>query len=227
VLLLRPPDQLEPIYRRILRIAEGAALMTETRLRVEFIDGIYNLIPSRTLAEVVVKNMREAEPPSYTQEELDFAAKIAETFPREQKIDGLRKLKVPDWERYVDVNLPTDVLDPWGEGEVQAGSSDVGDVSWKTPTTEFGTTLNVLGAPGHSWQFVACSGSTIAHKSLVFAAKTIAGAGLDLVADPELLRRAKEEHAGRLKGRSYVSPIPAEVQPPLEIARVAAEKAQG
>jgi len=220
-------DQLEPIYQRILKIAEGAAMMTETKLKVEFIDGIYNVIPSKVLAELVVKNMREAGAPSYTQEELEFAAKIAESFPKEQKVDALRKFKVPNWERYVDIDLPTDVVDPWGEGEVQAGSSDVGDVSWKTPTTEFGTTLNVLGAPGHSWQFVACSGSTIAHKSLVFAAKTIAGAGLDLIMDPELLRKAKEEHTDRLKGRTYSSPIPDEVKPPLEIAKVAAVKAQG
>jgi aminobenzoyl-glutamate utilization protein B len=220
-------DQLELIYQRILKIAEGAALMTETKLKVEFIDGIYNVIPSKVLAELVVKNMREVAAPTYTEEELEFAAKIAESFLKEQKVDALRRLKVPSWERYVDVDLPNDIVDPWGEGEVQAGSSDVGDVSWKTPTTEFGTTLNVLGAPGHSWQFVACSGSTIAHKSLVFAAKTIAGAGLDLIMDPELLRKAKEEHADRVKGRTYRSPIPDEVQPPLEIAKVAAVKAQG
>ncbi len=219
-------DQLDPIYERILKIAQGAALMTETTLKVEFIDALYNIIPNRVVAETVVKNMREVGAPKYTKKELDFAAEIAKSFAKEQKIDMLRKVKFPNWEKYVDVDLPTDILDPAGEGEVMAGSSDVGDVSWKCPTIEFGTTLNVLGAPGHSWQFVAVSGSSIAHKSLVFAAKTIAGTGLDLITQPELLIKAKAEHKNRLNGRTYKSAIPDDCKPPLDVAKVAAMKAQ-
>ena len=219
-------DQLDLIYKRILKIAEGAAMMTETTLKVEFIDGLYNIIPNKVVAETVVKNMREVGTPHYTKKELEFAAEIAKSFPKEQKIDMLRKIKFPNYEKYIDVNLPTDVLDPMGEGEVMAGSSDVGDVSWKCPTVEFGTTLNVLGAPGHSWQFVAMSGCTVAHKSLVFAAKTIAGTALDLITQSELLTEAKKEHADRLKGRTYKTPIPEDCVPPLEIAKVAAIKAQ-
>jgi aminobenzoyl-glutamate utilization protein B len=219
-------DQLDPIYARILKIAEGAALMTETTLKIEFIDGLYNIIPNRAVAETVVKNMREAGAPTYTKKELEFAAEIAKSFPKEQKIDMLRKIKIPNYEKYIDVDLPTDILDPTGDGEVMAGSSDVGDVSWKCPTVEFGTTVNVLGAPGHSWQFVTMSGSTIAHKSLAFAAKTIAGTALDLITQPELLKKAKKEHADRLKGRTYKTPIPNDCVPPLDIAKVAAMKAQ-
>jgi aminobenzoyl-glutamate utilization protein B len=219
-------DQLDPIYARILKIAEGAALMTETTLKVEFIDGLYNIIPNRVVAEAVVKNMREAGAPTYTKKELEFAAEIAKSFPKEQKIDALRKSKIPGWEKYVDVDLPTDILDPSGDGEIMAGSSDVGDVSWKCPTVEFGTTVNVLGAPGHSWQFVTMSASTVAHKSLTFAAKTIAGTALDFITQPELLKKAKAEHKDRLKGRTYKTPIPEDCVPPLEIAKVGAMKAQ-
>ena len=220
-------DQLEPIYERVLKIAEGAAMMTDTRLEVEFLGGCYNKMPNKTLSELVVANMREIGAPEYTDEELEFAAKIAETVPRQQKIDALRKRKVPDYEKYVDVDLVTDVLDAWDEGEVSAGSTDVSDVSWKTPTMEFGTTAFVLGAPGHSWQSVACSGTSIGHKSLIFAAKTIAGASLDLLTKPDTLDRARREHEERLLGRSYKCPIPDDVQPPLEVARVAAEKLRG
>ncbi|MGD0802810.1 MAG: amidohydrolase [Candidatus Bathyarchaeia archaeon] len=219
-------DQLEPIYSRILKIAEGAALMTETTLKVEFIDGLYNIIPNKVVAETVVKNMREVGSPTYSEKELEFAAEIAKSTPKEQKVDSLRKSKIPGWEKYVDIDLLTDILDPTGEGEVMAGSSDVGDVSWKCPTVEFGTTLNVLGAPGHSWQFVAMSGSTVAHKSLVFAAKTIAGTALDLITQPELLKKAKAEYTDRLKGRIYKTPIPVDCVPPLETAKVAADRAQ-
>jgi aminobenzoyl-glutamate utilization protein B len=103
----------------------------------------------------------------------------------------------------------------------------VSDVSWKTPTMEFGTTTFVLGAPAHSWQAVACSGTSIGHKSLIFAAKTMAGSALDLLTRPELLGRAKEEHEEKMKGRVYRCPIPADVNPPLEMARATAERLKG
>jgi aminobenzoyl-glutamate utilization protein B len=198
--------------------------MTETELEVQLIDAIYNIIPSRTLAELVVKNMREVGAPEYTKKELEFASKIAAQFPKQQKIDALRKSKVPGYERFIDVDLPTEVVDPWGEGETSPGSSDVGDVSWITPTTEFGTACNPLGAPGHSWTFVACAGSTIGHKSLVFAAKTMAGAAADLLTDPALRKKARDEHADRLKGRTYRTPLPEGLQPPLAIAKENWEK---
>jgi len=124
----------------------------------------------------------------------------------------------------VDVDLMTDILDPWGEGETSPGSSDVGDVSWVCPTLEFGTACNVLGAPGHSWAFVACCGSTIGHKSLVFAAKVMAGAALEVLTDENLRYALNEEHEERLKGRTYETPLPEGLQPPLEIARENWEK---
>jgi aminobenzoyl-glutamate utilization protein B len=220
-------DQLIPIYERILKIAEAATMMTDTQLEVEFLGGCYNKLPNRTLSELVVANMREVGAPRYTVEELEFAHSIAKTVPRQQKIDSLRKRKVPDYEKYVDVDLVTDILDAWDEGEVSAGSSDVSDVSWKNPTMEFGTTAFVLGAPGHSWQTVACSGTSIGHKSLIFAAKTMAGAALELLTNPELLERAWEEQRERLQGRTYTCPIPDDIGPPLEVAREAAEKLRG
>ena len=219
-------EQVEQIYAWVLRIADGADLMAGTTHRVEFLGGCYNLLPNKTLSEVVISNMREIGPPDYTEEELRFAREIGKTVPPEQKRDALRKINFPNWERYMDVDLVQDVIEPWDEGMVMAGSTDVADVSWKAPTMEFGTTAFVLGAPGHSWQATACSGMSIGHKSLIFAAKTIAGSALDLLTKPDLLERAKREFRERLKGRVYRSPIPDEVQPPLEVARAAAEAAR-
>ena len=220
-------DQVDPLFERIKKIAEGAALMTGTELKIDHDGGLYNVIPSRALSEVVTANMREVGAPEYTEEELEFAAKIAESFPKKSKIDGLRKRKVPDWEKYVDVDLVTDILDPWDEGETSAGSTDVADVSWVTPAIEFSTVCNVLGAPGHSWQFVACSGSSIGHKSLMFAAKTMAGSILDLMTKPELLEKIKAEHEKRLEGQTYEPVGDPDRKPPLDMARELAEKLKG
>jgi len=219
-------DQVDRIYEWILRIAEGATLMTDTTLKIEFLGGIYNKLPNKTLSDVVIANMREIGAPEYTEEELEFARRIGETVPVEQKRDALRKRELPDWEKYLDVDLMTDILDPWDEGQAGGGSTDVADISWKTPTMEFSTAATVLGTPGHSWHFVATSGMSIGHKSLIFAAKTIASAALDLITKPELLRKAQEEQKERLAGRVYKC-VNAELQPPLAVAREAAEKAMG
>ena len=215
-------DQLEHIYKRVEKIAQGAALMTETTLSIEMDRGSYNKIPSQVLSEVVTDNMRAVGAPTYTPEELQFAADIAKTFPLENKIETLKKSKMPGWERYADADLVTDIFDPWDDGEVSPGSTDVSHVSWNVPTMEFGTTCNILGAPGHSWQFVAAAGSTIGHKSLIFAAKTMAGAAIDLITHPELIVKAKEELCKRLGNNKYIPDT--ERRPPLELARQSVEK---
>ena len=209
-------DELEEIYSWILDIAKGAAMMTRTKLEVEFIEGCYNLIPNRTMAELIVKNMREIGTPKYSQEDLEFAKEIDKTIPREMKIAQLKKSKRPGWERLIDKLIDDEVPDPWGEGEVMHGSTDVADVSWQAPTVEFSTAAWILGTPAHSWQAVAQSGTSLGHKSAVFAAKVMAATIIDLLTNEQLLAKAKEEHKGRLGGKQYKSPIPPDHKPPLD-----------
>jgi aminobenzoyl-glutamate utilization protein B len=216
--LIRAPerDQLEPIYERILKIAEGAALMTETELEVEFIKGIYNKVPSLTLSKVVTANMREIGAPTYTAEEMAFAGKVSESISEASKRTTLWKTKRPGWEDLMTVLMDGSVPDAWNDGEVSHGSTDVSDVSWMTPTMEFSTATYILGTPGHSWQNVAFSGMSIGHKSLFYASKIIASTAIDLLTKPELIKEAWEELDKRKAGRVYRSPIPADLGPPLD-----------
>ena len=211
--------------KRVMKIAEGAALMTETRLEAEMSEGGYHKIPSKILSEIVTTNMRQVGAPEYSEKELEFAAEIAKSFPLEDRASGLRKRRIPNWEKYVDVDIMTDIFDPWDDGTHSAGSTDVSDVSWITPTMEFGTACNVNGAPGHSWQFTACSGSGIGHKSLIFAAKTMAGSALDLFTHPDKIKAARAELLTRLRGKEYKKD-PSR-KPPLEKARELAETLKG
>lgn len=224
---IRAPEQelLEPIKQRVLKIAEGAALMTETRLEADVGYGGYHLIPNKVLSEVVTVNMRQVGPPTYTEGDYDFAAKIAETISQEDRVTGLRKEKVPDWEELVDVDLVTTIFDAWDDGTTSPGSTDVADVSWITPTMEFNTACNVNGSPGHSWQITACSGTGIGHKCLIFAAKTMAGSVLDLLQNPDLVKQAREEQLKRLRGREYKKD--STVEAPLEKARELADFYRG
>ena len=216
---VRAPErhEVEYIYDWIVEIAKGAAMMTRTELKVEVEAGLYNVIPNRTLAEVIVKNMREIGLPKYSKEELKFAEEVAKTIPHEEKVTSLKNTKRPGWEKLVDKLLDDEIPDPWGDGEFMHGSTDVGDVSWVTPAMEFDTATWVLGTPGHSWQNVAQSRCGLGHKSLIFASKVMAATALDLLYDAKVLSRAKEEHRRRIGDREYKSPIPAGQKPPLDI----------
>ncbi len=198
-------------------IASGAAKMTRTELRREFISGIYNVIPNRTIAETIVQNMREIGTPTYTAKEFAFAEDIMKTIGPEMKREQLRKSKRPGWEKLVEKVMDDAVPDPWGEGDVSHGSTDVGDVSWQTPTVEFNTATWVLGTPGHSWQNVAQSGVGLGHKSLIFAAKVMAATVIDLLMDAKLLNQATQEHRRRLGKQTYKPVIAPDATPPLDI----------
>jgi aminobenzoyl-glutamate utilization protein B len=215
--LIRAPerDQLEPIYERILKIAEGAALMTETELKVEFIKGIYNKIPNKVLSDAVAANMRGIGTPEYTEEELRFAEEVSKSISEDSKRTTLWKTKRPGWENLMDVVMDRTVPDAWNDGEISHGSTDVSDVSWQAPTMEFSTATYSLGTPGHSWQNVVYSGMSIGHKSLLFASKVIATTAIDFLTNPELLKAAWEELGRRRAGRTYKSPIPEDLGPPL------------
>jgi aminobenzoyl-glutamate utilization protein B len=210
-------DQVEFIYNWVLDIAEGAAKMTRTELKHEILSGLYNVVPNKTIAETIVRNMREIGTPEYSEEELKFGERVAESITPEMKFEELRGSKRPGWKRLLDKLIDDEVPDPWGEGEVSHGSTDVGDVSWQTPTVEFNTAAWVFGTPGHSWQNVAQSGVGLGHKSLVFAAKVMAASAIDLLMDDGLLGRAKREHKQRINGKEYKCPIPVDVEPPLNI----------
>jgi aminobenzoyl-glutamate utilization protein B len=217
--LIRAPEreQVDNIFERVLKIAKGAAMMTETEMEVEFLKAIYNKIPSKTLSDVVVSNMREIGAPDYTSKELEWANELVSSVSLESKREMLKKTKRPGWEKLLPVVMDTSIPDPWNEGEVNHGSTDVSDVSWKTPTMEFNTSTWPLGVPGHSWMNVAVGAHSIGHKSLIFASKIIAGSEIDIVTDSAILKKARKELKKRIIGKKYITPLPRDAEPPLDM----------
>jgi aminobenzoyl-glutamate utilization protein B len=209
-------EQVEQIYDWVLEIADGADKMARTTHEVEFLTGCYNMLPNKGLSDLVISNMREIGAPVHTDEEIEFARKMNESISPEMKKESLRKSERPGWEKMLDELFDERVLEDYREGKVGAGSTDVSDVSWVTPTMEFGTTCCMLGTPGHSWQITAQSGMSIGHKGLIFASKVIAASGLDLLTKPSLLKAVRDEWEERLAGRVYKTPIPADLAPPLD-----------
>jgi aminobenzoyl-glutamate utilization protein B len=107
-----------------------------------------------------------------------------------------------------------DDIVPYRETDrVLPGSTDVGDVSWHTPTAQVFTACYPQGTVSHSWQLTACGQSSLVHKGLVQAAKIIALTAADILENPELVADARAEHRQRLAGECYCCPIPPEVMP--------------
>lgn len=210
----RTNEDLEPIYSWICDIAEAAAKMTQTRLEIQFKGGCNERIINKTISELVVKNMREIGAPTYTEDELAFARKIGEMVTPEEKRTSIRWR--PDWEALMDVDLCTEIIDPFGEGIWFGGATDSAEVSWQAPTTRFRTASTILGAPSHSWMTVALGGMSIGHKNALFGSKVLVSTALDLMTKPRLLMQATKEFEERKGGRTYKPPIPPEHKPELD-----------
>ncbi len=199
--------QVDEIYARVLDIAKGAALMSGTRYEIEFITGGYDLLPNNTLSNVLLEKMQEVNDIKFTEQERAFAKELQATFPvgsLERDFEWMQKsakagistedIHNPLWEQV----LPHSDTPP-----LMGGSTDIGDVSWITPTAQLTTCCWPLGTPGHSWQTVASCGSSIGSKGMLFSAKAMALAGLDLLTKPELLKTAHAEFALAKNGREY------------------------
>ncbi len=216
---VRAPSRelVEQYYDRVLRIADGADLMAGTTHRVRFLSGVHNGMQNRALAELVVAKMREIGAPTYSEEELAFARELAQSIPPAEKRNALAKSLLPDAMELMDVDLNPRIYDPFGEGmKGLGGSTDVAEVAWNLPTVEFGTALFIVGAPGHSWQDAAITGTSVGDKSAIFASKVMAAAAIDLLLQPDLLQRAKDGWRKQMEGLVYRSPLPPDLQPPLD-----------
>jgi len=211
-------QDVEEIYAWMLDIAKGAALMTGTSHDVEFIVGCYNLVPNDALNALLARRLEDVGPPPYTDEDRRFAEQLVKTFPAGQARLTARAFGLP--EEMGEMVLHEDTAGILGAGRVLPGSTDVADVSWITPTAQFGMCCAPFGTSGHSWQQVASSGSGIGHRGTIAAAKVLALAGLDLLTDDALRKRARREFEDHVKRNGeYVPPIPGDLRPPLDLLK--------
>jgi aminobenzoyl-glutamate utilization protein B len=212
----RDLPELNALVARVQRIAEGAALMTETQVEWKAISGMSNLLGNTPLEQAMYDNLMHLGPPQWDAEDRRFAEEIRRTL-RPDDIAGayLRFGLAPD----MDTPL-CDRIVPLGSngGGKGIGSTDVGDVSWVVPTAQIRGATYAIGTPGHSWQLTAQGKSGIAHKGMVHAAKVMAATAIDALRDPALIARAKADHAARTAGNPYVCPLPDDVQPALTMA---------
>ena len=220
--LIRSPknSQVEELYQRVNKIAQGAALMTETRMEMEFIKGCSNTIPNNVLEAQLYKNFKEIGVPKYTPEEHEFARQIIAHYEAgPNAMDGAAGTtkawgkELAEYQAEHGVSLNDFLLSLQSYDKACAGSTDVGDVSWNCPTAQIHVVTTAAKTPGHSWQFTSCNRTSIAHKGVNCAGKVMGATVIDLIENPEIIKKANEEFLERLEGETYKCPIPAGIKP--------------
>ncbi len=166
------------VWARVEQAATGAALGTGTKVDWEITGGVYELLPNEVLGRVMQQSLEAVGGVTYTPEERAFALKIGQTVYGKAPAPETAALIQP-----FDRNPPR-------EG---GGSTDVGDVSWTVPTVGIRIATWAPGTPSHSWQAVACGGTSLGLKGMNVAAKTMAGALIDYFTRPDVIAQAKAE----------------------------------
>ena len=222
--LMRAPDlkEAKDLRERVDDIARGAALMTSTKVDIEFIKACSNTLPNRTLSEVLQKNMDELGAPKFDDEDRAYAESFRATMDNKSTAyykmlvgDIPDKVKREELLREADAPLHEMVMPLSPVERSSAASSDVGDVSVVCPTAQISMATMPNGTAMHSWQEVAVGKSPLAKKGMLQAGRIIAGAAMDLFSDPEKIKEARAEMDERTEGARFESPIPKDVKPPM------------
>ena len=204
--------QSSEILARIKKIAQGAALMTETEVKVRVLGGLSDVIPNPTAFQVLSDAYVEMGGPEFDEEDYAIARKFLAILPEDakkamvQKMAVLHKMTPEEFEKRP-LNSVVIPYSPLMRQKVLTASSDVGDVSYLVPTAQLTASAAIPGTGHHTWQYTAQVGTSIGGKACLAAAKAIGLACTRIFDDPALADQAKKELLEETGG-VYVSPIP-------------------
>ena len=203
-LMARNPSNqtLDGIWGRINKIAQGAALMTETTLEVKIVSSDANIIGNDVLAAEMQKNLEFVGGYTMDAKQQEFALALQKTLP-EGAAQPLTLTETVQPLKPFDPNAPS-------------ASTDVGDISWTVPTIGLSAATFVPGSSAHTWQAAATTGTSIGQDGMVIASKTLAITAVELFKSPELVANAKVEFARQMKGKVYETAIPPGQKPLLD-----------
>jgi aminobenzoyl-glutamate utilization protein B len=201
------------LVARVQKVAQGAALMTETTVEMKVVSAVSNLLGNTPLEEAMQTQLERLGAPPFDDADRKYAAAIQATLTPEDIASAYARAGVPERKG---LSL-CDFVVPYGtKGAPMMGSTDVGDVSWVVPTVQARIATHAIGTPGHSWQITAQGKSGQAKKGMVAAAKVMAGLAVEALNSPDLIARAKADLRARTEATPYECPIPADVSPPLQ-----------
>ena len=164
-------------YDAAIKMAEGAALMTNTQIdTIQILGSAWTRHFSKPVAETTYANIQRVGLPEWSGADIELANALQRELGQDEQ--GLPD-SIPDLVGPID-------LDAYKGG----GSDDIGDVSWNMPTVTFRYPANIPGGPGHNWANGIAMATPIAHKGALAGAKVQALTLLDLMLDPSIVPAA-------------------------------------
>lgn len=225
IYLIRAPktSQVEEICQRVNHIAQGAAIMTDTKVNIRMMKGCSNTVPNVSMDRIMYRNLLEIPRPACPNSEKALVDALAATLKPQGAIVRHQVSNLPEY--IISAKQKQEILDRADE-KIQTfvlpyvpsdapipASSDVGDVSWICPTSQIATATWVAGTVNHTWQAVTSGKTEFAHRSTLYAAQVMMGTAIDLYNNPEQLKTAQQELDCYLDGTPYHNPMPDDIHP--------------
>jgi aminobenzoyl-glutamate utilization protein B len=187
------------------KMAEGAALMTNTKWTSRILGAAYPQHMNKTVAEVTYENIKRVGLPTWSEADQALARGLQKELGNDTQPGLATKLE--------ELRGPVRIEDNTG-----GGSDDIGDISWNVPTVTLRFPSNIPGLPGHNWSSAIASATPIAHKGVVAGAKVQAMTVLDLLTRPELVQQAWDYFRNvQTKDRKYIPFIKPDTKPAIHL----------
>jgi aminobenzoyl-glutamate utilization protein B len=204
---LREIDQphIKELWEIADKMAEGAALMTNTKWSSRIVGTAYPQHMNKVIAETTYANIQKVGLPQWTEADQTLAKALQKELgnPRQEGLAvKLGELGQP--------------VNP--ENNTGGGSDDIGDISWNLPTVTLRFPSNIPGLPGHNWSSAIASATPIAHKGVVAGAKVQAMTILDILTKPEIVKNAWDYFNNvQTKDVKYIPFIKADTPPAIHL----------
>jgi len=164
------------MYQDGIRIAEGAAKMTDTKMSYEVLGSAWPGHFNKAIAETMYENIKTVGLPQWS----DQDQQLAKAIQKELKVkeEGMNSELSP-----LGVPSPTSSI-------MGGGSDDIADIAWNVPTVVLRYPANIPGLPGHHWANAIAMATPIAHKGVIAGAKAEALTLLDMLINPQIIKDA-------------------------------------
>lgn len=176
--LLRGPDGdvITGTFDRMINVAKGAALMTDTEMKYTVTSAGQCFYMNRALHKYVYEASKKVPPLTYTAEEYEYGRKLMESVTGKPAPEDNDKV------------LITKVLPYTDDVRQQGCCTDAAEMSHFCPTIHFWGGGRLLGMPSHHWCVTSVMGMSIGQKAGMYAYKILAQAGYDALTNPQFVK---------------------------------------
>jgi aminobenzoyl-glutamate utilization protein B len=187
------------MYNDANNIAQGAAMMTDTKVTSKIVGTAWPRHFNKVIAETMYQNIQTVGLPSWSAEDQTLAQAVQKEVNSDNTAGLATELSA--------LGKPLD-------RPISGGSDDIGDISWAVPTVTLRFPSNIPGLQGHHWSNAIAMATPVAHKGGTAGAKVVAMTVIDFLAQPSLVQQAKDYFNNVQTKETRYQPMITEKDPP-------------